>query len=100
MLFRSKVDIGKTRAEMNRSADHQELSALIRYEHTNTLLGRVEKVTHAVRITPADPSVNTKCDETKNVLKLTYCFKQSNGKWACQPEDLLGGHLGDTHVEN
>jgi hypothetical protein len=97
--FVTQVQLGASQVQMTRFGDDQELSALMSYRHKNNQTQGFETVTHLVRIAPADPMVPVRgCDNTKNVLRISFCFSRTAGGWACGK--VPGGHLGDTHVQN
>jgi hypothetical protein len=91
------VQLGASNLQMNRSADSSELSAQVSYKHEDVISDNASDITHLVRIMPSS-GANTQCDQSRNILKISFCVKGSDGKWACGTR--VGGHLGDTHVQN
>ena len=91
----TQVQLGANAIQMVRSEDQIDLTALVSYPHT----GGLDPVTHLVRITPETNPANhgVKCDPTKNVLRVSFCYKEAAG-WSCGPRP--GAHNGDTHVQN
>jgi hypothetical protein len=89
------VQLGATTLKMKRSAGDKELEALVEYPHDKN--NNPTKVVHKVRVKPIE-NQPTNCDKiNKNVLIVTFCLKEGSG-WNCG--DALGGHQGDTHVQN
>ena len=91
------VQLGASSLQMMRSANGSELTVPASYTHRNTVTDESVDITHLVRIEPAS-GLNTDCDSTKNVLKVSFCIKDTNGAWQCGTRD--GAHLGDTHIQN
>jgi hypothetical protein len=96
----TNVTLGANNVQMVRSADEIDLTALVTYQHQIVNTPQSEPVTHFVRITPeTNPLVlaGTRCDPTKNVLRISFCYKD-DVSWSCGPRPDV--HNGDTHVEN
>lgn len=96
----TQVQLGASNFQMNRAAGDSELSVQARYEHKNVMTQNPEDITHLVRIMPimTATGASTQCDQAKNILKVSFCVKGSNGAWSCGTRS--GGHLGDTHIQN
>jgi hypothetical protein len=92
--------------DMILSSDKSELTSPPQeYAHQNTETGQTENVKHIVHITndsnsnspPKDYLGDGLCNPGKNIIKVTFCFKEAE-KWQCKATP--GHHLGDVHAQN